>query len=421
MEKVKVCAIILNRRNEFLLQLRDEEPQKGKWVLFGGGANPGEDEKQALLREINEELGYNIVQFHFFKNYQNNGLKQSIYIIDDKVRLRDLVLHEGAAMKFFAARDLQNIDIGFNFKEIINDFNDSFLNTNHMENIGNQKIEKLDFYAIRTANEMAQWKYPDLKIAQTSRNVFIGSGDADNTGRILAQNFGGCGFSVVDYKRFFENNPERDSSIYIVNASGAKDGLKMAQWLTQNGWRPKLITSNPEPPAGKFLKPEDIFVFPAIVEPPTYNVSTYAAMIYGILKENIDGLSGILSNLPVPDLRKYKFIFFLADDKYEIVARMAKRKIAETLAGIGADGGGYSNAAHGMLLQPNPDRLVICLNCKYDGPGDVFQIQADSYIGLLLGIHYIIGKNQTESDSENIMKNYFENAKKQGWEFNKFW
>ncbi|HOI97813.1 MAG TPA: hypothetical protein PLA19_04915 [Candidatus Pacearchaeota archaeon] len=290
-----------------------------------------------------------------------------------------------------------------------------------MENLENQKIETLDYYVRQTLENLPKWEYPKFEIKKSSRNVFVGSGDADNTGRILAQNFGGCGFSVVDYKLFFENNPEKDLDVYIVNASGAKDGVKMAQWLTENNWRPKLITSNPEPPAGKFLKPEDIFVFPAIMEPPTYNVSTYAAMLYGILREDVSGLKEKIESLKVPDLRKYKFIFFLADDKYEIIGRMAKRKIAETLDGIGADAGGYSNAAHGMLLQPNPDRLVFCLNCKYDGASDTYELNGDSYLGLLLCMHYIIGKNQTDRNSETILRNYFENAKKQGWEFNKVW
>ena len=122
--------------------------------------------------------------------------------------------------------------------------------------MADDKIEKLDYYALKTLESLPQWQYPGLEIAKTSRNVFVGSGDADNTGRIFAQNFGGHGFSVVDYKSFFENNPETDLNVYIVNASGAKDGIKMAEWLTNKGWHPKLVTSNPEPPAGKFLRPE---------------------------------------------------------------------------------------------------------------------------------------------------------------------
>jgi len=172
---------------------------------------------------------------------------------------------------------------------------------------------------------------------------------------------------------------------------------------------------------GKFLKREDIFVFPSIVEPPTYNVSTYAAMIYWLLKENLQEIENAIKNLKVPNLRKHKFIFFMVGDKYEAIGRMATRKVAETLAGLGANGCGYSNAVHGMLIQPNKDRLIFCLNCEYDGPGNVYNLNIDSYLGSLLCLHYIIGKNQTDKDSENILRNYFENAKKQGWEFNKVW
>jgi hypothetical protein len=284
-----------------------------------------------------------------------------------------------------------------------------------------EKIEKLDYYAVKTLENLPKWKYPELKIEKTSRNVFMGSGDAANTAKIFARNFGGCGFSVVDYQSFFENNPERDLNVYIFNASGGKDGVKMAQWLTEHDWHPQLITSNPDPPAGRYLKPRDIFVFPAIAEPPTYNVSTYAAMLYGVFRENLREIEDKIKNLEVPNLRKYKYIFFLASDKYEIIAKMASRKIAETLAGVGAGGGGFSNAAHGMLLQPNSDRLGFCMNSKYDGPGDSYELNIDSYLGLLLCVHYIIGKNQTEQDSQNILRNYRENAKKQGWEFNKVW
>jgi len=414
MKKIKACAIISNKAGELLLQLRDEEPGRGTWVLFGGKVENGETEEGALRREIKEELGYDLKNVSFFRHYEDNGIGQAIFMANEPVELDELKLKEGSGMGFFPSARLQSLAIGFNFKEIINDY----LNQKNMEN---QKIEKLDYYALKAVENLPKWKYPELKIEKTSRNVFVGSGDADNTGRILAQNFGGHGFSIVDYKIFFENNPEKDLNAYIVCASGAKDGIKMAQWLTEKGWQPKLITSNPEPPAGKFLKPENIVAYPAVIEPPTYNISTYAAMIYGILKENLDGLEDKIKKLQVPNLRKYKFIFFLTDDKYEIIGRMAKRKVAETLAGIGADGGGYSNAVHGMLLQPNKDRLVFCLNCKYEGSGDSYELNADSYLGSLLCVHYIIGKNQTDQDSANIMQNYFENAKKQGWEFNKVW
>jgi len=284
-----------------------------------------------------------------------------------------------------------------------------------------QKIEKLDRYAMKTLEGLESWKYPDLKLEKSERNIFMGSGDAANTGRIFAQILGGHALNVCNYKIFFENEPSRDSNIYILNASGGKDGLKMAQWLTERNWHPKLLTNNPEPPAGKFLRPEDIFVFPANIEPPTYNVSTYASMLYWLLKEDLQEIREKIKNIEIPDLRKYKFIFFMVEDKYEVLGRMATRKIAETLAGVGANGCGYSNAVHGMFTQPNKDRLVFCMNVKYDGPGDTYELNIDSFLGLLLCIHYIVGKNQTDQDSANILAVYEENARKQGWELNKVW
>ncbi|MFA5387881.1 MAG: hypothetical protein WCX23_03555 [Candidatus Paceibacterota bacterium] len=287
--------------------------------------------------------------------------------------------------------------------------------------MGNQKIKKLDEYAKQALQGLPQWSYPDFKIEKSEKNIFMGSGDAANTGKIFAKFLGGHALNVCNYQPFFEDLLIENPNIYIICASGGKDGTKMAQWLTQRGWQPKLITSNPEPPMGKFLKREDIFVFPSIVEPPTYNVSTYAAMIYWLLKENLQEIENAIKNLKVPNLRKHKFIFFMVGDKYEAIGRMATRKVAETLAGLGANGCGYSNAVHGMLIQPNKDRLIFCLNCEYDGPGNVYNLNIDSYLGSLLCLHYIIGKNQTDKDSENILRNYFENAKKQGWEFNKVW
>jgi len=83
----------------------------------------------------------------------------------------------------------------------------------------------------------------------------------------------------------------------------------MAQWLTENGYHPKLITSNPEA-LRQILDPQNIIVFPAIVEPPTYNVSTYAAMLYGTLKENITDLTDKLLGLNIPNCANINLYFF---------------------------------------------------------------------------------------------------------------
>jgi 8-oxo-dGTP pyrophosphatase MutT (NUDIX family) len=122
MQKTKVCLIVKNKNGEVLLQLRDEEPEAGKWVLFGGGIKDGETAEAALIREIKEELDYQIKSARFFKEYEDRGVCQLIYVLDEPVEIESLKLGEGSAMKFFTFNELQTLNIGFNFKQILFDY-----------------------------------------------------------------------------------------------------------------------------------------------------------------------------------------------------------------------------------------------------------------------------------------------------------
>jgi len=54
-------AVLVNRSGQLLLQHRDDDPtieSPGKWSLFGGGLDEGETPTEAMLREIEEEVGY---------------------------------------------------------------------------------------------------------------------------------------------------------------------------------------------------------------------------------------------------------------------------------------------------------------------------------------------------------------------------
>lgn len=53
-------ALPVDREGRLLLQLRDDKPgiiAPGKWGLFGGGIEPGEDPGDAVAREFEEETG----------------------------------------------------------------------------------------------------------------------------------------------------------------------------------------------------------------------------------------------------------------------------------------------------------------------------------------------------------------------------
>lgn len=59
--KVGTCAVgIVYDGHRVLLDRRAYNPGKGGWALLGGYMEPGEDPKDALLREVREEAGLEV-------------------------------------------------------------------------------------------------------------------------------------------------------------------------------------------------------------------------------------------------------------------------------------------------------------------------------------------------------------------------
>ncbi|OJX75926.1 NUDIX domain-containing protein [Magnetospirillum sp. 64-120] len=67
------CAALLVLENgRYLMQLRDNKPgiwYPDHWGLFGGGVEDGEDSQEALIRELNEELGFVPRQLRYFSRF----------------------------------------------------------------------------------------------------------------------------------------------------------------------------------------------------------------------------------------------------------------------------------------------------------------------------------------------------------------
>ena len=69
----KIAQIIFeNDKGEFLLYLRDGKPGipfPHHWDLIGGHVEEGETPEEALVREVKEELDYDLKDYKFFKKY----------------------------------------------------------------------------------------------------------------------------------------------------------------------------------------------------------------------------------------------------------------------------------------------------------------------------------------------------------------
>jgi 8-oxo-dGTP pyrophosphatase MutT (NUDIX family) len=113
-----VAAVIVVE-GRYLLQLRDAKPDiffPAHWGCFGGGVDPGETVEQALVRELEEELGARIGpgDMRYFSRFEFGldfaGLKPIWRIFYEiaisEAQMAGLSLGEGSDMRLFTVAEI---------------------------------------------------------------------------------------------------------------------------------------------------------------------------------------------------------------------------------------------------------------------------------------------------------------------------
>jgi len=96
-------AVLWHADGVVLLQHRDDEPHvsdPGKWSLFGGAIEPGEDPVTAMLREVDEEIGYRPRHYHPFVQLRSSGKVFHFFLVGIDVPVDALTLTEGQGMAY---------------------------------------------------------------------------------------------------------------------------------------------------------------------------------------------------------------------------------------------------------------------------------------------------------------------------------
>jgi 8-oxo-dGTP diphosphatase len=97
-EPVEVAIAILPYEGKFLMQLRDNIPTilyPGLWGLFGGHIEAGETPEIAVVREVMEEIGYQITTPEKFGCYSDSHVIRHVFYAPLTVDIDRLVLSEG--------------------------------------------------------------------------------------------------------------------------------------------------------------------------------------------------------------------------------------------------------------------------------------------------------------------------------------
>lgn len=119
-QRAEVAIAILQRGDHFLLQLRDNIPTivyAGYWGFFGGHLEPGESPEAAVLREVEEEIGYVIPSIKKFGIYADEKVIRHVFHAPLKVEPTELTLTEGWDMGLWSRKDIER---GEKFSAIAN-------------------------------------------------------------------------------------------------------------------------------------------------------------------------------------------------------------------------------------------------------------------------------------------------------------
>jgi 8-oxo-dGTP diphosphatase len=127
----QIAAIIFeNDRGELLLYLRDDKPGIPfplHWDLIGGHVEEGETPEEALVREVKEELDFDLKEYRFFRKYEcleGDAYPNVKYIYSGKINIpiEEITLFEGDHARYFTRDEIPNIKFANMLKEIVMDY-----------------------------------------------------------------------------------------------------------------------------------------------------------------------------------------------------------------------------------------------------------------------------------------------------------
>lgn len=117
--------IFVNNNKEVLLLLRDNKPDipfPNCWDIPGGHVESGETPGQAIVREMKEELSLDIGSFKLFEIIESENITDHIFWKRNDLKVDQIVLNEGQEIKFFSHSDINDIEIAFGFKKVLERF-----------------------------------------------------------------------------------------------------------------------------------------------------------------------------------------------------------------------------------------------------------------------------------------------------------
>ena len=107
--------MLVNADGDILVNLRDDDPRiifPNQWSLIGGHVEEGEEPEEGLVREVDEEIGYQVTEFLPLATFFDGADVRHLYLVPIDASIDELVLGEGQAIRFIEpARALAELDL----------------------------------------------------------------------------------------------------------------------------------------------------------------------------------------------------------------------------------------------------------------------------------------------------------------------
>lgn len=125
-KKLRAVGILFeNKKGEILFLLRDDIPSiqfPNQWDVLGGCVEGGETSKEAIKREMKEELELDLVDFSIFKKFNWPDKIETIFYKKLDIDIENTNIHEGQRIQYFPKDKLIKMDLAFHDNKIIREF-----------------------------------------------------------------------------------------------------------------------------------------------------------------------------------------------------------------------------------------------------------------------------------------------------------
>ena len=116
---------LMNHNREVLLCLRDDKPDipyPGCWDLLGGHCEPDETPSECIIREIREEIGYDLKGPVLFATFNLDDRVEWMFWELAEIDIEAINLTEGERLEWFSGARIEQMPdaaFAFNFRALL--------------------------------------------------------------------------------------------------------------------------------------------------------------------------------------------------------------------------------------------------------------------------------------------------------------